>query len=225
MRWRDDGALEYLGRLDHQVKIRGLRIELGEIEAALLEQPGVREAVAVAAPAVPGGALSLAAWCSAHPGTVLEPEALRAALARRLPEHMVPARIAVLEALPLNANGKVDRKALPALQAPQALHHEPPQGDTEAALARIWAAVLQQDVSRFGRQDHFFQCGGDSLALLSVQAQVHRQWGLQLPLRAFFENPVLAAMAARVDAEHRSSADGEAADVLRMAALLDALEA
>ena len=225
VRWRDDGALEYLGRLDHQVKIRGLRIELGEIEAALLEQPGVREAVAVAATAVPGGALSLAAWCSAHPGTVLEPEALRAALARRLPEHMVPARIAVLDALPLNANGKVDRKALPALQAPQAPHHEPPQGDTEAALACIWAAVLQQDVSRFGRQDHFFQCGGDSLALLSVQAQVHRQWGLQLPLRAFFENPVLAAMAARVDAEHRPSADGEAADVLRMAALLDALEA
>ncbi len=127
VRWRGDGSLEYLGRLDHQVKIRGQRIELGEIEARLLARPGVREAVAVAA-STPAGT-ALVAYCSPHAGATLDGEALRARLAAELPEAMVPSQIAVLPALPLNANGKVDRKALPSLQPASAATYTAPQGE------------------------------------------------------------------------------------------------
>ncbi|WP_415842113.1 phosphopantetheine-binding protein [Paracidovorax anthurii] len=119
----------------------------------------------------------------------------------------------------------MDRKALPAPGAGAQRVFEAARGETELAIARIWAEVLGLDADRIGRRDHFFECGGDSLALLSVQAQVHQRLGLQLPLRAYFENPTLAAVAALVDSHRESAARDEASDVLRMAALLDALEA
>jgi len=138
VRWRDDGQLEYLGRLDHQVKIRGLRIELGEIEAELLAQPAVREAVVVTQEG-PGGS-RLVAYVVPQADSELDTSSLREVLGQRLPDYMVPGVVVTLDALPLNANGKVDRKALPEPDLASSSQYEPPQGEVEAALAKVWIA-------------------------------------------------------------------------------------
>ncbi|MGN7877262.1 amino acid adenylation domain-containing protein, partial [Roseateles sp. 22389] len=220
VRWNEEGQLEYLGRIDHQVKVRGFRIELGEVESQLRLQAGVREAVAVAAEGA-GGA-RLVAYVSPLPAHALDPRALREGLARVLPDHMVPGLFIVLDALPLNPNGKVDRKALPAPQADAGRPHEPPRGETETALAALWAETLA--VERVGRDDNFFELGGHSLALMKLQMKVQRHFGVQLPLRAYFESPTLADAAARVQRESEALAAAQGADLDRMAALLDTWE-
>ncbi|WCM94335.1 amino acid adenylation domain-containing protein [Acidovorax sp. NCPPB 2350] len=197
VRWREDGVLEYLGRLDHQVKIRGLRIELGEIEAALLGSAGVREAVVVAVPGAGGGSPSLVAYCSAQAGVELEVEGLRGELARGLPEYMVPGRIVVLDALPLSANGKVDRKALPAPGAGAQRAFEAARGETELAIARIWTELLGLD--RAGRADHFFELGGHSLMAMQLAARVQSSLQAELSVRDIFQFPVLADLARHVE--------------------------
>ncbi|KQB61349.1 MULTISPECIES: amino acid adenylation domain-containing protein, partial [Acidovorax] len=159
VRWNGEAQLEYLGRLDHQVKIRGLRIELGEVEAQLLAQPEAREAVVVAKDG-PGG-VRLVGYVSASAGQTIDAASLRERLGEQLPDYMVPSVIVVLESLPLNANGKVDRKALPAPEFANRAQYEPPQGDVEETLAAIWAEVLR--VERVGRHDNFFELGGHSL--------------------------------------------------------------
>ena len=135
-RWRADGQVEYLGRLDHQVKIRGFRIELGEIETQLLLQPQIREAVVMAKDG-PGGA-RLVAYVSCHAGNTVDTSELRGALGKSLPDYMIPTAIVVLENLPLNANGKVDRKQLPEPEFIGADEYEAPQGEVEEMLAAIW---------------------------------------------------------------------------------------
>jgi acyl carrier protein len=215
--WRGDGELEYLGRIDHQVKIRGVRIELGEIEAGLLAQPGVREAVVVAR----GGEL-LVAFVSAQPGESLDGPALRAQLATRLPDAMLPAVISVLDTLPLNANGKIDRNALPATGPQAARAFEAPQGEAETVLASIWAEVL--GIERVGREDRFFELGGHSLAALRVQSRLRERLGVALPLRTLFEHGSLAALGAAVQAARPASAADDDAALDRMADLLATLE-
>ncbi|RZL03450.1 MAG: amino acid adenylation domain-containing protein, partial [Rubrivivax sp.] len=166
VRWRADGRLEYLGRLDHQVKIRGHRIELGEIEAELLARPELGAAVVVARQGA--GGVRLVAYVCASPGhgDRVEATSLREALARRLPGYMVPGAVVVLDRLPLNANGKVDRRALPDPGSIADVHHEPPRGEAEEAMARIWSEVL--GIERIGRRDNFFDLGGHSLTALRV---------------------------------------------------------
>jgi len=156
-RWRADGQIEYLGRLDHQVKVRGFRIELGEIEAQLLSQPAVREAVVVAREG-PSGA-RLVAYVSLQSGIDVDNAVLREALAAALPDYMVPSAIVVLESLPLNPNGKVDRKVLPEPEFANVDRYEAPQGEVEETLAGIWAEVL--GIGQVGRNDNFFELGGD----------------------------------------------------------------
>jgi amino acid adenylation domain-containing protein len=199
VRWNAHGQLEYLGRIDHQVKIRGFRVELGEIEAGLLAQPGVREAVVVPSEG-PSGA-RLVGYVSGHG---LDTAALRLRLGELLPDYMVPAALVALEALPLNANGKVDRKALPAPEfavanAPAEPPQEGAQGALEAALAAIWAQVLR--VPHVGRHDNFFELGGDSLVALRLLARVNksRVLSVQMSLQELLEKQTIARLVAQLD--------------------------
>ena len=225
VRWREDGQLEYLGRLDHQVKVRGFRIELGEIEAQLLAQPGVREAVVVAQEG-PSGARLVGYVCGHEGQPALEAAALREQLGAVLPEYMVPGALVVLEALPLNANGKVDRKALPEPEYATAHDYEAPQGEAEQALAQVWAQVL--GLQQVGRHDNFFELGGHSLAALKLRQLVKARLGVDLPLQRYFECPSLAACAEVLAAEGRAQAahaEQDGSELDRMDALLESLGA
>ncbi len=196
-RWRADGALDYLGRADRQVKLRGFRIELGEIEVALSAQAGISQAVVVARDDGPGG-MYLAAYLV---GAAPDPALARRALAERLPAHMIPAVFTTLDALPLTPNGKIDRAALPAPETPaSSLGHAPtgePPTPTEDALGNIWCMILRTET--VGRSDNFFDLGGHSLMALQVVAQVRDVFGLELPLKTVFDAPTLEAMAGEID--------------------------
>jgi amino acid adenylation domain-containing protein len=190
-RWRPDGSIEFLGRSDHQVKIRGFRIELGEIEAALQACTGVREAVVLARGH--GAEKQLVAYTTGDAA----PQALREALAARLPSHMVPAAYVLMDALPLTPNGKLDRQALHDPQTGDfgQRAYEAPQGEVEEALAEIWRDLL--GVPQVGRHDHFFELGGHSLLAVQLIERMRRlHW--ELPVRALFASPTLATLAQEV---------------------------
>ena len=220
VRWREDGQLEYLGRLDHQVKIRGLRIELGEIEAELLSQSEVREAVVVAQQG-PGGS-RLVAYVVPQADSELDTSSLREALGQKLPDYMVPGVLVTLDALPLNANGKVDRKALPIPDLVSSSQYDPPQGEVEEALAEIWFEVL--GVEQLGRHNNFFELGGDSLSALRVQSRVEENFDIRLPLRSYFERATLASMCESIQKWGEGTKEEEGAQLEQMAALLDGME-
>ncbi|HEU0299707.1 MAG TPA: amino acid adenylation domain-containing protein, partial [Longimicrobium sp.] len=192
-RWRSDGTIEFLGRNDTQVKVRGFRVELGEVEARLARHPAVRQAVVLAREDAPGER-RLVAYCV---GDALDADALRAHLAERLPEHMVPAAFVMLDALPLTPNGKTDRRALPAPggDAYARRGFEAPVGETEVALAEVWAEVL--GVEGIGRGDNFFELGGHSLLVVRLIERMRRR-GLHAEVSALFTAPTLAELAAAV---------------------------
>ncbi|HEX6095008.1 MAG TPA: non-ribosomal peptide synthase/polyketide synthase [Thermoanaerobaculia bacterium] len=196
-RWLPDGNIEYRGRNDFQVKLRGFRIELGEIEARLNECAGVRESVVVAREDVAGDK-RLVAYLVAEEGMTLQTSELRAALSAQLPEYMVPSAMVTLAALPLSANGKLDRKALPAPDATAlaARVYEAPQGEIETALAAIWQDLLK--VPQVGRHDHFFELGGHSLLAVQVLSRIRTTLGVELPLRTVFAAGTLAALSGAV---------------------------
>ncbi|MGY2288771.1 amino acid adenylation domain-containing protein [Pseudomonas sp. SDO5215_S409] len=195
VRWLADGTLEYLGRNDDQVKIRGVRIELGEIEARLNQIPGVQEAVVLAREDQPGQPRLVAYFIQQPQWDALDVGELRADLVAHLPDYMVPVAYVKLDALPLTANGKLDRKALPKpdLAAVFTREYEAPQGEIESVLAQIWSDVLQ--VERVGRQDHFFELGGHSLLAMRMVSQVRQRLGVDLALSELFANAELAAVA------------------------------
>jgi amino acid adenylation domain-containing protein len=220
-RWLPDGNIELIGRIDYQVKLRGLRIECGEIEAAIRRHPAVREA-AVVAQADARGDKRLVAYVRPHPpqtyrgngkaGHNGEPAAddslaadIRALLAGRLPDYMVPAAIVLVPELPLSPNGKVDRKALAAraVALPQSQDtFVPPRTPEEEVLAGVFAAVLGLD--RVGVHEDFFALGGHSLLATQVVSKIRDAFGAELPLRALFEAPTVAGLAERVRAAGRS---------------------
>jgi amino acid adenylation domain-containing protein len=192
-RWRADGELEFLGRIDHQVKIRGHRIELGEVEAALLGHPGVAQAVAIVREDEPGDK-RLVAYVTSQDGTV-DVGGLRAHLKQSLPDYMIPQAIVGLEALPLTPNGKIDRKALPVPEGrPEGLDYVAPRTPVEETLAGIWAEVLKID--RVGVHDNFFELGGDSIQSIKVRAQALKA-GLSFTVQDLFGGPTVAELAAR----------------------------
>jgi hypothetical protein len=197
-RFRDDGQLEYLGRADHQVKLRGMRIELGEIESVLARLESVRQPLVVVDRAASGP--RLVAYVVPQPGAIVVPAELRDQLRRELPEHMVPAVFVSLPEFPVTPNGKIDRNRLPAPDAvaSERAPHEPPEGDTERALARIWMEVLS--VPAVGRHDRFFDLGGHSLLGMQVLARVRHEFDTEVPLRALFDDPTLAGLARAVEA-------------------------
>ncbi|TXH66650.1 MAG: amino acid adenylation domain-containing protein, partial [Lysobacteraceae bacterium] len=194
-RYRADGAIEFLGRNDFQVKVRGFRIELGEIEARLVQCAGVDEAVVVSHGMGDAGP-QLVAYVTGRSGGALDAEVLRSELRKGLPEHMVPAAYVQLERMPLSSNGKLDRRGLPAPGEEAYVRgcYEAPQGPFEEAIARIWGQVLKRD--RVGRGDDFFQLGGHSLLAVSVMARL-REAGLQVEVSDLFGGTTLAALAAR----------------------------
>lgn len=202
-RYLPSGDIQYLGRIDHQVKIRGFRIELGEIENALLQCPTVREAVVVPRDDTSGGKYLVAYIAS----SISEPDIpqLRKQLGKILPDHMQPSFFVSLAALPLSANGKIDRQALPP--------HEPiaqslaggylaPTTTTEKSLVSLWQETL--NIPRIGINDSFFELGGHSLLATQILASVQETFSVSLPLKQLFESPTIAAMAVYIDQAART---------------------
>ncbi|MGH8162034.1 MAG: amino acid adenylation domain-containing protein, partial [Gammaproteobacteria bacterium] len=189
-RWRADGSIEYLGRNDFQVKLRGLRIELGEIEARLTEHQAVHQAVVIALGEGADKHLIAYVVADADPSFDLN-DTLREHLSARLPDYMVPAAFVHLDAFPLTPNGKLDRRALPVPDddALERADYEPPQGDIETELAEVWAELL--GVERIGRRDNFFNLGGHSLLAASLINRV-AALGAELSMSAVFTSPVFA---------------------------------
>ncbi|HYG61470.1 MAG TPA: amino acid adenylation domain-containing protein, partial [Thermoanaerobaculia bacterium] len=197
-RYGRDGNLEFLGRVDQQVKVRGYRIELEEIEAVLARHPGVREAAVVAREDIPGDKRLVGYFVPmAEPG----PSAaeLRASLQQVMPDYMVPWTFVALERMPITANGKLDRKALPAPRevAEAGAAYEAPRTGLELAVAGVWQEVLR--LPRVGLGDDFFELGGSSLLATQVISRIRQSCGVELPLRALFEARTLAEMAKRVE--------------------------
>ena len=191
-RYLADGAVEFLGRVDFQVKVRGFRVEPGEVEAALRLHAGVGEAVVTARDQ------RLTAYVVARPGMELTASDLRAFLKERLPDPLVPTSWAFLPALPLTPNGKVDRKALPApeeLRSP--VPPASPSTPTEELLATLWAGVLGLD--RVGIHEGFFELGGHSLLAIQVVSRVRDAFGIELPLQRIFEHPTVAGLSGIID--------------------------
>jgi amino acid adenylation domain-containing protein len=209
-----DGAVEYSGRLDHQVKLRGFRIELGEVEAALAACPEVREAVVGARGE--GTSLRLVAWVTPEPDGELTAAALRAALRRTLPEFMVPASIVVLPALPLAPNGKVDRRALPDPEGAPARgaggsggsgeRAEPPANALERRIAALWSALL--GVERVDRGDNFFDLGGHSLLLVELRSRLREELGQEVSMLDLFRHTTVKGLAEHLDGGAADGAPG-----------------
>ncbi|HEV2734941.1 MAG TPA: amino acid adenylation domain-containing protein, partial [Longimicrobiaceae bacterium] len=204
-RWRTDGTIEFLGRNDFQVKVRGFRVELLEIAARLSEHPVVREAVVLAREDSPGDRRLVAYYVASE---MVGAEALRASLSERLPEYMVPAAYVWLEALPLTPSGKVDRGALPAPggDAYATRAYEAPVGEAEEALSGIWAELL--NVEPVGRRDNFFNLGGHSFLAVQVVSRMRQVFGVEVALADIFSHPTVESLASRVrGAERRVPSD------------------
>jgi amino acid adenylation domain-containing protein len=198
-RWLADGQIAYMGRLDNQVKLRGLRIELGEIEAALREQVGVAEAAVVLWGVVDSPHQRLVAYLALERGYALDAmePALQAGMRQRLPEYMVPAQIVEVERMPVGQNGKLDRRALPAPPEPTQAEEVPPSTPTEEMLVGLWGQVLEHTPASVTA--HFFALGGHSLLATQLASVVRRNLGIDMPLRVVFEHPVLRDQARWLD--------------------------
>jgi acyl carrier protein len=209
VRWREDGTLEFLGRTDHQVKLRGYRIELQEIESLLSAHPTVGAAVVSVCEVAPGDRRLVAYVVSAN-GHAPEHGELRALLKRSLPPYMVPSTLMTLEALPLTPNGKLDRTALPAPVGARPSLGRPyaaPESPLEETLASIWREVL--GVDRAGLDDDFFDLGGHSLLALKMVARVHDSLGVSCPLRQLFDGPTIRELARALTTELLAEASGD----------------
>ncbi|AXV74752.1 hypothetical protein CJO75_17545 (plasmid) [Ralstonia solanacearum] len=202
-RWRHDGTLEFLGRIDEQVKIRGFRIEPGEVQAVLEQHPEVAQATVIAREDQPGNR-QLVGYAVAAEHTQPEPAALRRYLAEHLPDYMVPAAVVMLEALPLTPNGKIDRKALPAPDFTAQSSAREAQTPNERALAGLFAEVL--GLPRVGIDDDFFALGGHSLLATRLISRIRTTLQIGLSVRALFEAPSVARLAARLERADASAA-------------------
>jgi amino acid adenylation domain-containing protein len=201
-RYLPDGNIEFLGRTDNQVKIRGFRIELGEIEAVLSKHASVKQAVVVAREFSPGDP-GLVAYVVPADGQGIDIATVRSFLKGKLPAYMLPSAFEVLDKIPLNANRKVDRKALPAPKKKSAdLERDfvAPRTEIEQNLAAIWSEVL--NFSPVGAHDNFFELGGHSLMAIQVISRVRNRFEVELPLRTLFENPTVAELGAVIESNH-----------------------
>jgi acyl carrier protein len=195
-RYLPDGSIDYLGRIDNQVKVRGFRIEPGEIETVLTAQEGVKQALVMAREDEPGEK-RLVAYVVAEQ-EALDAAGLRQALQQRLPDYMVPSHIVLLERFPLTPNGKVDRKALTAPERTRGeVGYVAPRTPTEEILTGIWATLLKQD--KVGIHDNFFDLGGHSLLATQVMSKIRTAFGIEMPLRTLFEADTVEKLGSRID--------------------------
>ncbi|OBQ12656.1 non-ribosomal peptide synthetase [Anabaena sp. AL09] len=194
-RWDDDGNLEYLGRIDEQVKLRGFRIELGEIESLLLQHPSVQEAVVILYET--DNNPRLIAYITESEKTANLVIEVREYLKNRLPNYMIPSQIMVLENLPLTANGKIDRRALPVPHTATSSDLEIPVTLTEELLASLWQGLLK--IQSVGRSDNFFELGGHSLLATQLIARIRDSFGVELPVRKVFEQSILSELAREIN--------------------------
>ncbi|MBP5859308.1 AMP-binding protein [Streptomyces sp. LBUM 1484] len=202
-RWTASGRLEFVSRVDDQVKIRGFRIELGEVEAVLTAQPGIDAAAVVVREDTPGDK-RLVAYVVSEPDRPADPSALRAAAARALPDYMVPAAFVVLETLPLTANGKIARRALPAPDLTAGVPRTPAAEGVERRIAEVFAEVL--GIPEAGADDDFFRLGGHSLLVARLVNRIRTLFGAELSLRDVFEHSTVAGITALVTASGAGSA-------------------
>jgi non-ribosomal peptide synthetase component F len=199
VRWCADGQLDYVGRVDEQVKIRGYRIELGEIQAALSELEGVEQAVVIAREDRPGDKRLVGYVTGAA-----DPAGARAELAQRLPAHMVPTAVVVVDALPLTVNGKLDKRALPAPEYHDGERYRAPTNAVEEIIAGIFAQVL--GVERVGIDDSFFDLGGDSISAMRVIAAINTGLDVQIAVHSIFETPTVSSLSQQFDGHDGSPA-------------------
>ncbi|MGC1295797.1 MAG: non-ribosomal peptide synthetase, partial [Alloacidobacterium sp.] len=197
-RYLPNGEIEYLGRSDNQVKIRGIRVELGEIEAVLASQSKVRDAIVILVDR--NGQQRLIAYIKVQPGLRADVDELRRFMRSRLPEHMVPSDYLVVDAFPLLPSGKVDRKALLLLSSARPVGgrgYVAPQTQTEERLAAIWRNLLK--IEQAGITDNFFELGGHSLMVMQVVARIRKEFELEVPIRSLFEDPTIKGLAKDVE--------------------------
>ncbi len=221
VRRRTDGSLEFLGRIDFQVKVRGYRIELGEIETVLERHTQVRQAVVLVREEAPGDKRLVAYVVPATVGQPPSITAVRDFLQQRLPEYMVPAAFVFLEAMPLTSNGKVDRKALPTPNGALVATSEyvAPHDELEQRLAALWSELLR--VERVGLHDNFFNLGGHSLLATQVVSRIRSSFAVELSLQEFFETPTVAGLSLNI---MRLSAQVDLSELESMVAQLDELD-
>lgn len=211
VRFRSDGTLEFLGRRDHQVKVRGHRIELGEIEARLVQHPNVREVVVVAREDRPGNKRLIAYVVGES--SVRDAAAIRSFAAETLPDYMVPSVVMFLDAIPLTTNGKIDRKALPIPEDGELSPHDgPPPTAVEEILAGIWAEIL--GLKHVSVHDNFFELGGHSLLATQVVSRIRTSFQIELPLRSLFEAPTVEALSAVIEQARSARSDGDEAPLM-----------
>jgi acyl carrier protein len=195
-----DGNLEFCGRVDHQVKLHGYRVELGEIEAALRDHESVQEAVVILREEVSGGGRLVACVVPKGSHAAASPAAWREFLRERLPQYMLPSAFALMERLPLTANGKVDRQALAAASLDVAAGPErgnAPESATQRALAAIWTELLT--IRRIGIHDDVFDLGAHSLVAMKALARIRDAFDVRLSMRNLFEHPTIAGLAGMID--------------------------
>jgi acyl-coenzyme A synthetase/AMP-(fatty) acid ligase/acyl carrier protein len=207
-----DGEIQYLGRTDTQVKVRGIRIELGEIEAVLESHEAVRQAVVMLDPS---GENRMVAYFVSEPGNAVDVGQLRRFVRSKLPEHMMPSSFLLLDALPLTPNGKVDRRSLPPVPKTTDHEHEyiAPRNETEQKLADIWSEVLRLDP--IGIDDNFFEIGGHSLLAVKVIARVRKEFGVEVAMRSLFEEPTIAGFSRAIEKARVSGAVARVPQITR----------
>ncbi|MBS2966796.1 AMP-binding protein, partial [Actinocrinis puniceicyclus] len=214
--WRPDGGLEFLGRSDHQVKVRGFRVELGEVETALAAHDAVAACVVIAH-RHDDGPVQLVAYVQPVSGRAVSVAQLREFMAERVPQYMVPSSVMVLDRLPLSPNGKVDRAALPSAQddrAAAARQFVAPRDALERLIARAWAEVLGAEP--IGIHENFFELGGHSLHAAQATSRIERTLRTRLSVRELFDNPTVERLAACMRAE-----DGAAQRLERVAGVVE----
>ena len=212
-RWLPDGSIDYLGRIDHQVKLRGHRIELGEIESVLLREEGINNAVVILREDAPG-AKKLVAYVVVGEEQSFNPESIAARLKQTLPDYMVPASIVALDSMPMTPNGKIDRKTLPEPSQFIAEERSSPRTPIEEIIAGIWRELLR--VPDVGVTQNFFSLGGHSLLATRVIARIKQAFAVDIPLRTIFESPTVAELSQAVERSRSSGAISSAPNIERV---------